>query len=96
MAHIRSFFHGPLCKSEELAVKLKPLGVEERAVLLKLKQKECEKRQLPFDGELHAWDTRYFMTQVPLRKTLEKMINRTFKRNLVHLYTQKYSCHTSG
>lgn len=49
---------------EELSCKLKPLGEEERAVLLKLKQKECEKRQLPFDEKLHAWDTRYFMTQV--------------------------------
>ncbi|KAM4574459.1 thimet oligopeptidase [Fundulus diaphanus] len=49
---------------EELARKLKPLGEEERAVLLQLKQKECERRGLPFDGQLHAWDTRYFMTQV--------------------------------
>uniref|UniRef100_A0A3Q1BN05 Thimet oligopeptidase n=1 Tax=Amphiprion ocellaris TaxID=80972 RepID=A0A3Q1BN05_AMPOC len=49
---------------EELARKLKPLGDEERAVILKLKEKECQKRGLPFDGELHAWDTRYFMTQV--------------------------------
>ncbi|XP_075997736.1 thimet oligopeptidase isoform X2 [Genypterus blacodes] len=49
---------------EELARKLKPLGVEERAVILKLKEKECQKRSLPFTGELHAWDTRYFMTQV--------------------------------
>ncbi|KAG7217555.1 hypothetical protein INR49_021391 [Caranx melampygus] len=49
---------------EELACKLKPLGNEERAVILKLKEKECQKRSLPFNGELHAWDTRYFMTQV--------------------------------
>uniref|UniRef100_A0A7N6ARJ9 Thimet oligopeptidase n=1 Tax=Anabas testudineus TaxID=64144 RepID=A0A7N6ARJ9_ANATE len=49
---------------EDLARKLKPLGEEERAVLLKLKEEECKKRSLPFNGELHAWDTRYFMTQV--------------------------------
>uniref|UniRef100_UPI0037E74295 thimet oligopeptidase isoform X2 n=1 Tax=Semicossyphus pulcher TaxID=241346 RepID=UPI0037E74295 len=49
---------------EELARKLKPLGDEERTVILKLKEKECQKRSLPFNGELHAWDTRYFMTQV--------------------------------
>ncbi|XP_070688923.1 thimet oligopeptidase [Pempheris klunzingeri] len=49
---------------EELSRKLKPLGDEERSVILKLKEKECQKRNLPFEGELHAWDTRYFMTQV--------------------------------
>ncbi|XP_068599384.1 thimet oligopeptidase-like [Brachionichthys hirsutus] len=49
---------------EELARKLKPLGDEERRVMLDLKQKECLKRGEPFGGELHAWDTRYFMTQV--------------------------------
>ncbi|KAL2090162.1 hypothetical protein ACEWY4_014850 [Coilia grayii] len=49
---------------EELARKLKPLGEEERAVILKLKEQECQKRSLPFQGELHAWDTRYYMTQV--------------------------------
>ncbi|XP_041912489.1 thimet oligopeptidase [Alosa sapidissima] len=49
---------------EELARKLKPLGEEERSVILKLKEQECVKRGLPFSGELHAWDTRYYMTQV--------------------------------
>uniref|UniRef100_A0A8C5FYE9 Thimet oligopeptidase n=1 Tax=Gouania willdenowi TaxID=441366 RepID=A0A8C5FYE9_GOUWI len=49
---------------EELAVKLKPLGETERAVMLQLKQKECEKRGEAFSGKLHAWDTRYYMTQV--------------------------------
>lgn len=36
--------------------------------MLKLKEKECEKRGFPFDGQLHAWDTRYFMTQVKKKK----------------------------
>ncbi|XP_072244937.1 thimet oligopeptidase [Leuresthes tenuis] len=49
---------------EELSRRLKPLGEEERSVILKLKEKECRTRGLPFTGELHAWDTRYFMTQV--------------------------------
>ncbi|XP_051957481.1 thimet oligopeptidase-like [Xyrauchen texanus] len=49
---------------EDLAHKLKPLGEEERAVILKLKEQECLKRNLPFSGELHGWDTRYYMTQV--------------------------------
>lgn len=49
---------------EELARKLKPLGEEERAVMIKLKEKDCEKRKLPHSNELHAWDMRYYMTQV--------------------------------
>lgn len=53
----------PVCP-EELAHKLKPLGDEERVTILKLKEKESQKRNLPFSGELHAWDMRYYMTQV--------------------------------
>ncbi|XP_067287170.1 thimet oligopeptidase-like isoform X2 [Pseudorasbora parva] len=49
---------------EDLAHKLKPLGEEERAVILKLKKEESKKRNFPFTGELHAWDTRYYWTQV--------------------------------
>lgn len=54
----------PVSPPEELARKLKPLGEEERATILQLKEKESQKRNLPFSGELHAWDMRYYMTQV--------------------------------
>lgn len=53
-----------LFSSEELGRKLKPLGEEERAVIKTLKEKECEKRKLPISNEVHAWDMRYYMTQV--------------------------------
>ncbi|XP_061457094.1 thimet oligopeptidase isoform X1 [Rhineura floridana] len=48
----------------ELATKLQPLGEKERATILDLKQKECEKRRLPFDKRINAWDMRYYMNQV--------------------------------
>lgn len=57
----------PSLSSEELYRKLKPLGDDERSLILKLKEEECRKRALPFDGQLRAWDTRYFMTQVTQR-----------------------------
>lgn len=50
--------------ADELAQKLKPLGEQERAVILELKEAECAKRDLPFDGRIHAWDMRYYMNQV--------------------------------
>uniref|UniRef100_A0A8C8SJ10 Thimet oligopeptidase n=1 Tax=Pelusios castaneus TaxID=367368 RepID=A0A8C8SJ10_9SAUR len=49
---------------DELAQKLKPLGETERAVILDLKRKECEKRDLAFDARINAWDMRYYMNQV--------------------------------
>lgn len=61
----------PVCPPEELARKLKPLGDEERCTILQLKEKESQKRKLAFSGQLHAWDMRYYMTQVtstPLRR----------------------------
>lgn len=53
-----------LILTDELATKLRPLGAKERAALLDLKRKECQKRGLPFDGRINAWDMRFYMNQV--------------------------------
>uniref|UniRef100_A0A3B1J5M3 Neurolysin (metallopeptidase M3 family) n=1 Tax=Astyanax mexicanus TaxID=7994 RepID=A0A3B1J5M3_ASTMX len=52
------------CFLDELLEKLKPVGVKERQYLLSLKQAECHRRGLEFDGQLNAWDLPYFMNQV--------------------------------
>ncbi|EIW59235.1 Metalloprotease [Trametes versicolor FP-101664 SS1] len=44
----------------DLEQRLRPVGLQDRAVLLALKQKEHAERDLPFDGELYAWDSNYY------------------------------------
>ncbi|KAK3521533.1 hypothetical protein QTP70_009020 [Hemibagrus guttatus] len=48
----------------DLYEKLKPVGEKERQYLLLLKQAECQRRGLDFDGQLHTWDLPYYMNQV--------------------------------
>ncbi|KAI5099431.1 neurolysin, mitochondrial isoform X1 [Silurus meridionalis] len=49
---------------DELYEKLKLVGQKERQFLLTLKQAECQRRGLDFDGQLHMWDLPYYMNQV--------------------------------
>ncbi|XP_062816703.1 thimet oligopeptidase [Anolis carolinensis] len=53
---------------DDLAERLAPLGEAERAELLELKRGECEGRGLPFDGQLRAWDLRFYMNLVEERR----------------------------
>jgi len=45
---------------DDLEQKLKPVGLQERQVLLAMKKKEHDERGLPFDGEFYLWDYRYY------------------------------------
>jgi Zn-dependent oligopeptidase len=44
----------------DLEQRLRPLGVQEREILLKLKADEVKARGEPFDGEFYLWDYRYY------------------------------------
>ncbi|KAJ7288404.1 metallopeptidase MepB [Mycena rebaudengoi] len=55
---------------DDLEEKLKPIGLKERDVLLALKKKEHEERNLPFDGGLYISDKGYYT-----RKFLENSLD---------------------
>ena len=39
---------------------LRPVGLRDRKVLLSMKEEDCKKRGLSFDGKYYAWDTGYY------------------------------------
>uniref|UniRef100_A0A023FXA5 Putative thimet oligopeptidase ixodes scapularis thimet oligopeptidase n=1 Tax=Amblyomma parvum TaxID=251391 RepID=A0A023FXA5_AMBPA len=51
----------------ELAEKLQPLWVKEKKVLLELKEEECKRQGVPFDGELQVWDVAFYKNLVEER-----------------------------
>ncbi|KAL1426771.1 hypothetical protein MTO96_017999 [Rhipicephalus appendiculatus] len=60
----------------ELADKMQPLWVKEKKVLLELKEEECKRQGLPFDGELHIWDVEFY------KNLLEKQHYKVDKEKL--------------
>ncbi|XP_077498788.1 thimet oligopeptidase-like isoform X1 [Amblyomma americanum] len=51
----------------DLAEKLQPLWAKEKKVLLELKEEECKRQGVPFDGELHVWDVAFYKNLVEER-----------------------------
>ncbi|KAM5194662.1 neurolysin, mitochondrial [Mantella aurantiaca] len=47
-----------------LKTKVKPLGEEEKQLILEMKNDECVDRGLEFDGKINAWDLNYYLTRV--------------------------------
>jgi len=47
----------------DLDEKLLPLAKKELDTLLRLKEAECEERNLKFDGKINMWDFRYYMNE---------------------------------
>ncbi|PCH40126.1 zincin [Wolfiporia cocos MD-104 SS10] len=54
----------------DLEQKLRPVGAQNRAVLLALKEEEHKTRGLPFDGEFFYWDYMYY-ERVLIERTLK-------------------------
>ncbi|KAM9330986.1 neurolysin, mitochondrial [Gastrophryne carolinensis] len=49
---------------DDLKMKVKPLGEEEKQLILEMKREECANRGLEFDNKIHAWDLHYYLTRV--------------------------------
>jgi metallopeptidase MepB len=69
----------------DLEQRLRPLGLQERETLLKLKADELQANGQPFDGEFYLWDYRYY-DRLYLEKTLsldEALVKEYFPVSVV-------------